>query len=71
MLKRMVDSWDRKKFEELASLHLAGKTLPGMTLTHLQAFFAEAFAHYEEATTEGKNFVDTAIANTYDFFSRA
>ena len=42
---------------------------PDNTLTRLQAFFNEAYAHYEDATAEGKAYVDQAVANIADFFA--
>jgi len=64
----MAESWDKKDFEDLARLHIGRDFAPGSMLPHLQAFFNEAFAHYEDATADGKAFVDKAMANVTNLF---
>jgi len=64
----MAEPWDKKDFEELARSHMEREFAPGTMLPHLQTFFNEALAHYEDATADGKAFVDKAMANIIDFF---
>lgn len=64
----MDDSWSKKQFEELAQLYLGRGIVSGTFLSSLQQFFNDAFAHYENATTEGKAFVDDMMAKVPGMF---
>jgi hypothetical protein len=64
----MTEQWDEKDFEELARLHIGHGVAPGTVLPHMKTFVNEAFAHYEEATVEGKAFVDKTMANIVNLF---
>jgi hypothetical protein len=65
----MPESWDESDFIELAQSHF-GKGFPsGSLLPHIEAFTTEAFAHYENATVEGKAYLDEWLAKFYEFLS--
>jgi hypothetical protein len=63
----MTEPWDWKDFENLARVHMGKQQPPGATLPQIKAFIDEAFCHYEEATPEGKAFVDKLLLNTVTF----
>jgi hypothetical protein len=58
----MADGWGKEEFEELARSCLGGAMASGTLLPSLQSFFKEAFAHYDDATADGKAYVDDKMA---------
>jgi hypothetical protein len=65
----MPESWDESDFIELAQLHFSRGFPSGSMLPHIEAFTTEAFAHYENATIEGKAYVDNWLSKFYEFLS--
>jgi hypothetical protein len=66
----MVEGWDKEDFESLAQREFMSGIASGALIPHLQTFFSEAFARYEDATDEGKAFVDDMMAKVPDLFDR-
>jgi hypothetical protein len=65
----MPESWDESDFIKLAQLHFGGGFPSGSMLPHIEAFTTESFAHYENATVEGKAYLDNWLAKFYEFLS--
>ena len=65
----MPESWNESDFIELAQLHFGRGFPSGSMLPHIEAFTTEAFAHYENATVEGKAYFDNWLAKFYEFLS--
>src|SRR5277367_2540305 len=65
----MPESWDESDFIELAQLHFGRGFPSGSMLPHIEAFTVDAFAHYENATVEGKAYFDNWLAKFYEFLS--
>jgi hypothetical protein len=66
----MEKEWNRKDFEELAQKHMGLGIASGKLLPHLQVFFSEAFDRYENATVEGKSYVDDMMSKIPDLFDK-
>ena len=65
----MPESWTESDFIELAQLHFSRGFPSGSMLPHIEAFSAEAFAHYENATVEGKAYFDNWLSKFYEIQS--
>ena len=65
----MPESWDESDFIELARSHFGRGFPSGSMLPQIEAFTTEAFAHYENATVEGKAYLDNWLAKFYEFLS--
>jgi hypothetical protein len=65
----MPASWDESDFIELAQLHFGRGFSSGSMLPQIEAFTKEAFAHYEDATVEGKACFDNWLAKFYELLS--
>jgi len=69
-LTHMAEGWDKKDFEELAQRQVGLGLASGKLIPYLQAFFSDAFDHYESATSEGRAFVDEMMARVPEAFER-
>jgi hypothetical protein len=65
----MPEAWDEHDFIELAKFHFGRGFPSGSMLPHIEAFTTEAFAHYEDATAEGRAYFDNWLAKFYEFLS--
>ena len=65
----MHEPWNESDFIELAQSHFGRGFPSGSMLPHIEAFTTEAFAHYENATVDGKAYLDNWLAKFYEFLS--
>jgi hypothetical protein len=68
----MAEPWTVAQFKELAARHIAPSSQNQAIFPQaLNAFFLEAFEHYDGATLEGKAFVDHALGGIAEMFETA
>ena len=65
----MGKSWDEPDFIALARQHFENGFPTGSMLPNIQAFAQEAFDHYEDATAEGKAYLDAWLQKFYEFLA--
>ena len=65
----MGKSWDESDSIALAQQHFGNGFSTGSMLPNIQAFAQEAFDHYEDATAEGKAYLDAWLLKFYEFLA--
>jgi hypothetical protein len=65
------EPWTRQKFEELAVIHMQNALAdPNHFAQHLKSFFEACTEHYDQATDEGKAFVEERVRRTGSVFEQ-
>ncbi len=65
----MGKSWDESDFIALAQQHFGNGFPTGSMLPNIQVFAQEAFDHYEDATAEGKAYLDAWLQKFYELLA--
>jgi hypothetical protein len=63
------EQWTRQQFEELATIHMQNAQAdPSNFMQHLKSFFGACTAHFDNATEDGKAFVEERVQRMGSLF---